>query len=201
MRVAFKEWAVMVEALGAGQQIIILRKGGISEGRRGFQVEHAEFVLFPTVTHQGKNMAVDTAPKRGIESTVAPANESHVRLQYFAHVVSWRRLESLATAERLRGQHIWRDEVVAERFEWGKEKHIYALAVRVFRLPQPVMLPVIPGYGGCKSWIHLDTEVPTDGATPVLSKEAFNEKLNQFHTALDSEGSSGPLLPASSSAS
>ena len=33
MRTAFKEWAIVVDALGRGEQIIILRKGGISEGR------------------------------------------------------------------------------------------------------------------------------------------------------------------------
>ena len=189
MRVGFKEWAVVVEALGSGQQIIILRKGGISEGRRGFQVEHAEFILFPTVFHQDKEGLVETAQKRLAQGGTRSADPSSVRLEYFAHVVSWRRLESLERAERLHGQHIWRDEIVAQRFEWGKEKNIYALAVRVFRLPGPVVLPILPGYGGCKSWIHLETEIPTEGATPVLSKEAFNEKLNQFHAALDSDGS------------
>ena len=37
MRIAFKEWAMVVDALGRGEQIIILRKGGISEGRGGFK--------------------------------------------------------------------------------------------------------------------------------------------------------------------
>ena len=49
MRTAFKEWAVIVDALGRGQQILILRKGGISEGPGGFQVEQPEFLLFPTL--------------------------------------------------------------------------------------------------------------------------------------------------------
>ncbi len=30
MRIAFKEWMIVVDALGRGEQIIILRKGGIS---------------------------------------------------------------------------------------------------------------------------------------------------------------------------
>ena len=34
VQTAFKEWAVIVEALGQGEQIVILRKGGIAEGRR-----------------------------------------------------------------------------------------------------------------------------------------------------------------------
>ena len=46
---AFKEWAVVCAALATGQQSLILRKGGIHEGRDGFRVEHREFWLFPTV--------------------------------------------------------------------------------------------------------------------------------------------------------
>jgi hypothetical protein len=35
--VGFKEWAIVGEALGRGRQSIILRKGGIAEGRRRIQ--------------------------------------------------------------------------------------------------------------------------------------------------------------------
>src|ERR1051325_11860196 len=185
MRIAFKEWSMVVEALGAGEQILILRKGGISEGRRGFQVEHAEFVLYPTAFHQQRESVTPTAQAKLDRVQSEGASPATVDLEYFAHVVSWRRLESLAAAERPRGQHIWRDEVIANRFDWGKEKNIHALAVRVFKLPQSVRLPVLPSYGGCKSWIDLDQEIATEGAAPVLTKEAFNEKLNQFHAALD----------------
>ena len=51
-KVAFKEWAVVVEALGAGEQILILRKGGIHEQRGQFTVAHGEFWLFPTQYHE-----------------------------------------------------------------------------------------------------------------------------------------------------
>ena len=49
---AFKEWEAIVEALGHGAQIIILRKGGIAEGRAGFKPKHPKFWLFPTGFHQ-----------------------------------------------------------------------------------------------------------------------------------------------------
>ena len=52
MRTAFKEWAVICEALGSGRQSIILRKGGIHEGRGGFEFSHQEFALFPTRFHE-----------------------------------------------------------------------------------------------------------------------------------------------------
>lgn len=51
MRNALKEWAVVVDALGAGGQIIILRKGSLREERDGFTVEQPEFLLFPTLFH------------------------------------------------------------------------------------------------------------------------------------------------------
>ena len=47
-QIAFKEWAVVCAALASGQQSLILRKGGIHEGRDGFRVAHREFWLFPT---------------------------------------------------------------------------------------------------------------------------------------------------------
>ncbi len=50
--IAFKEWAVVCAALAAGRQTIILRKGGIDEGREGFRVAHYEFWLLPTRFHQ-----------------------------------------------------------------------------------------------------------------------------------------------------
>jgi hypothetical protein len=185
VRVAFKEWAIVVDALGRGEQIILLRKGGISEGRGGFQPEHSEFLLFPTLFHQQRDSVVPDAQVRydGIAPGL-PAKD-RLRLEFFCEVASVRRLDSLAAAERLRGQHIWRDEVIAARFDWGKEKTIYALAVRVFRLPRVVELPTQESYGGCKSWIELETDVATDDAKPVLSDDAFAGKLNEFQRALE----------------
>ena len=107
-----------------------------------------------------------------------------MRLEYFAEVAAARRLESAEEAQALHGQHIWRDEVIAERFEWGGEKAIFALAVRVFRLPETVELPMLAAYGGCKSWIDLDRDIRTAGAAPVLTEDAFAAKLDQFDAAL-----------------
>jgi hypothetical protein len=56
--VAFKEWAVVVEALGEGEQILILRKGGISEQRGQFEVQHREFWLYPTQFHEAERAII-----------------------------------------------------------------------------------------------------------------------------------------------
>ncbi len=176
-----------MDALGRGEQIIILRKGGISEGRGGFQVDHPEFLLFPTLFHQQRESVLPQAQARYDE--IAPAvNPDESRIEFLANVVEWRRLDSLSDAERLRGQHIWRDEVVAQRFEWGKGKNIFAMAVRIFRLPQAVRLPMSSSYGGCKSWIELEQDIDLSRAAPVLSESDFGEKLGKFNAALHAVG-------------
>lgn len=49
MRTAFEEWAIVVDALALGEQIIILRKGGISKGRGGFRVDQERFLPWSRV--------------------------------------------------------------------------------------------------------------------------------------------------------
>lgn len=187
MRTAFKEWATVVDALGRGEQIVILRKGGIAEGRGGFGIEQPEFLFFPTLYHQQRESVLPAAQRRYDEIAPAFPPADVVRVEYFARVVDWRKLDSRAAAERLRGQHIWRDEIIAERFDWGRNQNIFALAVRVFRLPKRIELPMLESYGGCKSWIELERDIEAQGAVPVLSDDVFADKLGAFVRAVGPE--------------
>jgi len=176
---------VVVDALGRGEQIIILRKGGISEGRGGFQIEHDHFFLFPTLFHQQRESVLPSAQAR--YDALAPKLSLDVlRVEFFAEVVDWKSVESFEAAARLRGHHVWREEVIRERFDWGKSRNIYAMAVRVFRLPLAVELPMRADYGGCKSWVDLDAMIAIDGAQPVLTDREFEAKLERFRAALES---------------
>jgi hypothetical protein len=184
MRMAFKEWAVVVDALGRGEQILILRKGGLREGPQGFQVDHPRFLLFPTLFHQQREQVIPAAQERFDQIAPDFPEASRLRLQYFAEVVASERLESLEAALSLRGQHIWRDEVIAERFEWGPNQNILALTLRVFRLPHRIELPMLESYGGCKSWVELALDVPEVESEPVLSEAEFQTRRRQFQLAL-----------------
>ena len=191
MKAAFKEWAVIVDALGSGAQIIILRKGGISEGPAGFQIEQPEFFFFPTLFHQQRESVLPAAQARYDHILPLCQDAAVVKIEYFARVSASRQLRELADAERLRGQHVWRDEVIARRFDWGRDKSIQAIALRVYRLAAPHLLPIVPGYGGCKSWIDLELEPDLAGATPVLDDASFNARLDAFQNALETAGSPG----------
>jgi hypothetical protein len=192
VRVGFKEWAVVVDALGQGDQILIFRKGGISEGSSGFQVEHDRFVLFPTLFHQQRDLVIPSAQAR-YDVLASKLSASTVKIEFCATVVDWKRIDSLETALQLRGQHIWRDEVVSERFERGS-RTVYAMALRVYRLPLSAEVPMMPHYGGCKSWVELDTPILVSGAEPVLSEEDFKTRFRDFENVL------GPARPVTANA-
>ena len=77
-----------------------------------------------------------------------------------------------------------REEVIKDRFIWGEKQAIFALVVRVYQLPAPLEIPMLPKYGGCRSWVELEPEMPTDGLTPVVDDKVFSRQLEAFHTAI-----------------
>src|SRR6266403_1842575 len=108
----FKEWAAVCEALGRGRQSIILRKGGIAEGRDGFSFKHSEFFLFPTWFHEQPEKVLD-------EGTEIPKQENGtIEIKYAAAVELYRTITSREIAEALAPLHILRADVIRERFDY-----------------------------------------------------------------------------------
>ena len=76
MPIALKEWAVTVRALAEGEQLVTLRKGGIREVGRHFELEHDRFFLYPTFDHQRNDLVrASHLPElgRALEEGVCPA--------------------------------------------------------------------------------------------------------------------------------
>lgn len=170
--VAFKEWAVVCEALGTGRQTIILRKGGIHEGREGFRVQHGEFWLYPTNFHQQpEHLAEDAAGLIAqVQSQQPSAGEFHLR--DFAVVDQVIELNSEEQAHKLRGTHIWSEQTVTDRFHY-RRPGLFLLVVRVHRRPEAHVVVEQPQMAGCKTWVDLPTPLSTAGLVPVLDDEAF----------------------------
>ncbi len=178
MTAAFKEWALICEALGRGRQSVILRKGGIAEGRDGFAFRHEEFFLFPTWFHE--QLERTTLPP---ETTVPPALAGEIEIA-FAATVEWTRLVTdLEVVGRLRELHVWRDEIVEERFRYDEAPGIHVAFVRVFRLEPPRRLGMEKRFGGCRSWVELP---PIEGAAlvSVLSDEEHERRRRTLEEIL-----------------
>ncbi len=78
MPIAFKEWAVTVRALAEGEQLVTLRKGGIREENKHFELEHEQFFLYPTFDHQRNDLVRESHHpelRRALEEGVWPDDE------------------------------------------------------------------------------------------------------------------------------
>ncbi len=147
--IGFKEWALVCDAIARGGQSLILRKGGIAEGRAGFAFKHAEFFLFPTWFHE------QVEKTRGSASRIPSQREGEIEIRVFAKVELAGVVESWETALELEPFHTWQREVVRERFEYDNAAGIHVALIRAFRLSPPWIIPDLPRYGGCRSWVKL----------------------------------------------
>jgi hypothetical protein len=172
--IGFKEWANVCEALGTGVMSLILRKGGIHEGRGGFEFKHKGFFLFPTWFHtQGEKLNWQ-APDP--ERFVFPPEEGRtsVDIDYFCtleqvwRVTEWEKVASLAPL------HVWSESMVRERFVYDDESCLNVALVRTYKLPERWSFPYAKSYGGCRSWVTLPKPSRME-LTPVLSAEAFQQ--------------------------
>ncbi len=183
LRIAFKEWAVICKALAEGKQALILRKGGIAERGGTFRMEEKRFWLFPTYAHQQESGIVEDARPLLAQVQAERPSEGVVRLSHFVESPCVYHVEDLAKAWRLAGLHLWSQDTVEARFNY-RTPGLYVVPVRVYRAHAPIELPDTPEYAGCKSWVDLGRDLPTAGATPVLSESEFDAVVNTLDRIL-----------------
>ncbi len=173
MSIAFKEWQVVCDALATGRQSIILRKGGIHEGRTGFSFAHDSFYLFPTKFHAQATLIR--------EGEFIPEREWQVgdrfRITHRAEAVYAVTLTDWAQVKALHPYHIYTEETLRERFDWeGKgmsSGSIHLALVRVSKLRNPLEIEYEKRFGGCRSWLEIDLPASPD-AIPVLGNDSFD---------------------------
>jgi hypothetical protein len=191
MPIALKEWAVTVRALAEGEQLITLRKGGIREENKHFEVAHDRFFLYPTFDHQQAGLVREShipELKRALEDGVwnPPAPTARmmeagipvpqpvsVRLRAWAEVVESYEVTAANAVETLSPFHVWTPEYAIKRFNWKPRHPLHVLLLRTYRIPRPVTIKVREEYLGCKSWLKVARELPFEG-TPVLSDREFD---------------------------
>jgi hypothetical protein len=183
--IGFKEWQVVCAALASGRQSILLRKGGIHEGRQGFSFAHESFFLFPTRFHaisgQVREGRVEAMPEWQPGDTIRITH--HAEAQWAVTLTDW---EKVAALEPL---HIYSEATVRDRFDWqGRgmaSGSIHVARVRVRELATPWEFPYEARYGGCRSWLELPEPpegwleeartVPDHGAPALTALENLPE--------------------------
>ena len=169
--VGFKEWSLVCDALGRGEQSIILRKGGIAEGREGFSFQHREFFLFPT-------FFLEQAAKVRIASANLPEACDTITIRWYAKVEHALRIDSRRIAKALAPLHILTPEVVRERFGY-KDEGVHVAFLRVFELSPSWILQNEKRFAGCRSWVDLPSP-PEMKMRPVVDGAAHQQLRSEF---------------------
>src|SRR5688572_3144708 len=190
MPVAFKEWAVTVRALAEGEQLLTLRKGGIREENRHFEIEHDRFFLYPTFDHQRNDLVkqahqpeLPRALEEGVWSDGEPSprgfsrdggipQPDRVRIRAWAEVAASYLITDPRCVDALSPYYVWNEEYMRDRLRWKPRHPLHVILLRTYRIPRPVTVKVRDEYIGCHSWLELQRELPFEG-TPVLSDEEF----------------------------
>lgn len=162
---ALKEWSNVVAALGRGEQVILIRKGGIADPT--FGVEADRFYLYPTYFHQGES-----------------ENRPVVTITHWCEVVKTWSVTDAAKLETLQPQVVLPRETLDARFKFRADQALFVIAVRTYALAQPADVRFREEYGGCRSWVSVEEEIDVDGSVPVLAEDVLRTKVAEIEELL-----------------
>lgn len=181
--IAFKEWAAVCAALGEGLQSLIVRKGGIHEGRDGFRVAYGEFWLFPTYVHEAASGLEESARALLERAQDARPPAGMLRLAHYAVVSDVFEVRDEERLMRLAGLHVWSPRTLGERFHY-RRPGVFVLTVRTFARPEAHQVPDSPHFAGCRSWVELPVELSTADLKPVLTDDEFKRRRDRIRDVL-----------------
>lgn len=168
---ALKEWAIATEALEQAQTIMLLRKGGIHEHGGRFNVKYNRVLLYPTHEHQ-QPFLLKPEYAHHVTPVTSGWHPETIRIGSWAEITDILPVSDEGVVEGLLPFHIWNQKFISDRLKWKPRQPLYVLLLRTYII-DPVIIPYLSEYGGCKSWIDLATPIAIANATPVLSDASY----------------------------
>jgi hypothetical protein len=183
-QIALKEWAVTVRALAEGQQILLLRKGGIHEEGKDFRVIHPQFLLYPTYEHQRQDLLKpEHQPALARLLADSPRGEA-ITFSHWARVEEVIEVEDQGKVDDLSPHYIWTKAYAQSRLHWKPMLPLSVMLLRVYRLERPVSVPFLPEYRGCTSWVEIIPRIKLGNLQPVLSGQEFQRQVDEIKGSL-----------------
>ncbi len=181
---ALKEWSVTIDALASGEQTFLLRKGGIRETNRHFELAQQTFLLYPTRFHETGDL-LKPQYRHLLESEDSVGDDA-VLLKAWAEVADVFRIDDADTLKSLGASHIWTDHFVEKRVAWKPRHPAELILLRTYRLVAPVSISVEPHHKGCRSWVDLDEPIDISHSAPALSDADWQAKSSEIKALLSS---------------
>ena len=183
-QMALKEWAVTVRAMAQGDQVLLLRKGGIHEDGKDFRVIHREFLFYPTYLHQKEELlqpAHQPALRKMLEQ---PQHNDRITFSHWAKAEEVLEISDQEKVDDLEAHYIWTTAYAQSRLHWKPMLPLSVLLLRVYKLEQPVTVPYLPEYGGCTSWVEVLSDVSLGRMEPVLGDSEFQRRVDDIKGSL-----------------
>ncbi|MDI9636425.1 DUF1802 family protein [Geitlerinema splendidum] len=188
LRHALKEWAIATEALAQGQTLMLLRKGGIREQEGRFRVAQTQVLLYPTLEHQKPELL-----KPEYTSAVAPIpsgwHPEAISIQAWAEITDIFAATDPETVSALYPYHIWNERFISDRLNWKARSPLYILLLRVYNLAQAQTFPYRADYGGCRSWIEIESAISIAQSQPALSDTEYAQQTRAIRQILQTQPS------------
>ena len=183
-QMALKEWAVTVEAMAKGDQVLLLRKGGIHEDGKDFRVIHREFLFYPTYLHQKEDLlqpAYQPVLRKLLEQ---PQDNDRITFSYWARAEELLEISEQEKVDNLESHHIWTTAYAQSKLHWKPMLPMSVLFLRIYKLEQPATVPYLPEYGGCTSWVEVLSDVKLGRMEPVLNDAEFQRRCDDIKRSL-----------------
>ncbi|AFZ02766.1 DUF1802 family protein [Calothrix sp. PCC 6303] len=176
---ALKEWSVVIDALATAKTIMLLRKGGIKEQNGKFEVTQTEVLLYPTYEHQQASLLKPDYAKL-VQSVISGWHPETVKIHSWAKITHIIPVSDAGMVEKLQPYHIWGANFVCDRLKWKPHQPLYILLLKVYNLPKIHEIPYLTQYGGCKSWIDLESEIYLENSVAVLPESRYGELVAEI---------------------
>ena len=172
---ALREWATIVKALGEGKQTILIRKGEL-------KFTHNEFFLYPTFTTQTKDKFKGQF-HLDFDATVTGRAKGKVMMEFYAQIKEVCEVTKSKKLLELDSCYTWTSSHVEDYFQKTKDKKLYVIILRVFKLPKPVLIE--PSGPGSIVWVNLPTSISTQGLVPVLKDSQFKDTAEHVKQVIE----------------
>ena len=182
--IALKEWATVLEAMAKGEQLVLIRKGGLIEPGSGFEVLSPDFVFYPTFEHQAVNYLREQYRGYFELASHARAPEGKVTFQVYGQAVHSVQTLDASIIDRLTAYHCYNRDFLTQRLKWQPDQPLAIVIVRAFKMVEPVTISVAPQYAGCKSWVELEAPVFLGALKPVFDDATFARKRSEIESLL-----------------
>ena len=126
----------------------------------------------PSCAGRWRRACGPTASRRRTRSSAdgGIAQPDRVRIRAWAEVAGHYTVTDPRCVDALSPFYVWTPDYAEKRLAWKRRHPLHVLLLRTYRIPRPVTVKVRDEYGGCRSWLELQRDLPFEGTPGALRR-------------------------------